>query len=135
MTVIDTGGVLEFLLGWGSAGDVERVLTREGELHAPDVIVFELLAALRRQVQRSLLDRERAESALADLEDLQMRLYPSLALRFRAWELRENLAAADGLFVALAEQLREPLATTDRALARACASLDGIETEVVALGG
>jgi predicted nucleic acid-binding protein len=134
VTVIDTGGVLEFLLGWGSAAEVEGVLTREGELHAPDILVFELLSALRRQVRRSALARERAQRALVDLEDLQMRLYPSLALRFRAWELRENLAAADGLFVALAEQLGEPLATTDRALARACASLDEIGTEVVALG-
>jgi predicted nucleic acid-binding protein len=33
------------------------------------------------------------------------------------WALRRNFTAADALFVALAEQLDEPLATKDSALA------------------
>ena len=55
---------------------------------------------------------------------------PTLALRDRAWELRENMTAADALFVALAERLDEPLATKDRGLARAArehAQVDAIE--------
>jgi predicted nucleic acid-binding protein len=35
------------------------------------------------------------------------------------WTLRENLTAADAVFVALAEALDAPLLTTDAALARA----------------
>jgi len=44
---------------------------------------------------------------------------PHSALRTRVWELRDNLTAADGFFVALAERLDEPLATKDQALAAA----------------
>jgi predicted nucleic acid-binding protein len=50
-----------------------------------------------------------------------------LPLRDRAWELRENLTAADALFVALAERLGEPLATKDRRLALAARKHAGIE--------
>ena len=63
-----------------------------------------------------------------------MRLHPSLPLRFRAWEHRDNLTAGDALFVALAEQLGEPFATGDAALVRACSSAVAIETDVIPLG-
>jgi predicted nucleic acid-binding protein len=42
-----------------------------------------------------------------------------MALRTRAWELRDNLTAADALFVALAEQLDERLVTKDAGLVAA----------------
>jgi predicted nucleic acid-binding protein len=41
--------------------------------------------------------------------------------------LRDSLTAADALFVALAEQLDEPLATKDRALAAAARAQAGVE--------
>jgi predicted nucleic acid-binding protein len=59
----------------------------------------------------------RATGAIEDLGDLALTLFPSLRLRQRAWELRRNFTAGDALFVALAEELDEPLATKDRALA------------------
>lgn len=116
MTVVDTSAVVDFLLGVGVARDVEVLMSVESELAAPDLIVFEVMAVLRRQAYRRELADERAAAAVADLGDLPIQLFPSLPLRQRAWSLRGNLTAADGLFVALAEQLGEPLATKDRAL-------------------
>jgi predicted nucleic acid-binding protein len=116
VTVVDTSAVVDFLLGVGAARDVEVLMGVESELAAPDLIVFEVLAVLRRQAYRRELADERAAAAVADLGDLPIQLFPSLPLRQRAWSLRGNLTAADGLFVALAEQLGEPLATKDRAL-------------------
>lgn len=133
MTVIDTTGVVDFLLGWRSAAGVMRLLGDEGELRAPDVLVFEVLSALRRQAQRGVLPADRAQAALVDLEDVPLRLHPSLPLRLRAWELRDNLTAGDALFVALAEELGEPLASSDTALVQACASHGDIAAAVVAL--
>jgi predicted nucleic acid-binding protein len=133
VTVIDTTGVVDFLLDWRSAKTVEALLSDEQELRAPDVVIFEVLSALRRQVQRGVLPGERARAALFDLDDLPMRLHPSLPLRLRAWELRENLTAADALFVALAEGLDEPLATNDAALVRACSRTPTIEIRVIVL--
>jgi predicted nucleic acid-binding protein len=116
VTVIDTSGVVDFLLGVGVARDVEALMSGAGELAAPDLIVFEVLAVLRREAHRGEVSEERAAAAVLDLGDLTIELFPSLPLRQRAWSLRGNLTAADGLFVALAEQLGEPLATKDSAL-------------------
>ena len=95
MTIIDTSGVIDYLLGWRTADEVKHLLSEELELRAPDLLVFEVLSALRRQTLRDLLPAERARAALVDLGDLPMRLYESGPLRLRAWELRENMAAGD----------------------------------------
>lgn len=117
MTVVDTSAVVDFLLGTGVAPEVESLFVREGELAAPDVLVFEVLAVVRRAARRGSLRAERAGGAVSDLGDLALALVPAMVLRRRAWELRANLTAADALFVALAEELGEPLATKDAALA------------------
>lgn len=117
--MIDTSGVVDYLLGDGAAGQVGELLGERAPLAAPDVLVFEVVAVLRRHVRRNALDAERGRGAIEDLGDVAVDLFPSLDLRMRAWELRDNLTAADGLFVALAERLGEPLATKDRALGSA----------------
>lgn len=121
MTVLDTSAVVDFLLGVGVADQVAALVSDEGEVAAPDLLVFETIAVLRREALRASLSEQRAGKALEDLADLSVELFPSMLLRTRAWALRENLTAADALFLALAEQLDEPLATKDSALARAAA--------------
>jgi predicted nucleic acid-binding protein len=79
------------------------------------------------------LAEDRAASALADLGDISLTLFPSLPLTPRAWDLRRNLTAADALFVALAELLGEPLATKDAALA--AAARRHTRVQVIMLGG
>jgi predicted nucleic acid-binding protein len=126
VTVVDTSAVVDLLLGAEAAEDVASLLARDTTSAAPDVLVFEVLAVLRRAVLRGALTRERAQAAVEDLGDVRVDLFPSLPLRHRAWELRDNLTAADGLFVALTEHLNEPLATKDAALARSATRL-GLE--------
>ena len=128
MTVLDASGAVDYLLGWSAAEDVGRLLTAERNLPAPDIIVFEVLSVLRRQALRGALPEERARTALEDLGDMRLALYPSGLLSGRAWELRENMTAADALYVALAEGLGEPLATKDEALIAAVASSTDVET-------
>lgn len=127
MTVIDSSAAVDLLLGAGVAADVEVLMESQGELAAPDLLVFEVLAVIRRQALRGQLADARATGAVQDLGDLAVELFPSLPLRGRAWELRSNLTAADALFVALAEQLGEPLATKDSALAKAAAKHTAVE--------
>lgn len=115
--MVDTSAVVDFLLGVGVAARVERLMEADGELAAPDLLVFEVLAVLRRQVLRDQLADARAEGAVQDLGDLQIELLPSLPLRARVWQLRANFTAGDAIFLALAEQLDEPFATKDAALA------------------
>ena len=128
MTVLDSSAVIDFLVGEQAADAVTALLRSEQVVAAPDVLVFEVLAVLRRHVTSGLIAAERATAAVDDLGDLAIDLYPTLPLRDRAWELRKNLTAADALFAALAERLGEPLATKDRRLAVAARRHAGIET-------
>jgi predicted nucleic acid-binding protein len=127
VTVVDTSGVVDFLLGVGAATQVEALLTEETELAAPDLLIFEVLAVLRREVGRGGLSSSRATAAINDLGDVQIVLFPALPLRTRAWALRTNLTAADAIFVALAEHLGEPFATKDQPLARAVMDLTAVK--------
>lgn len=119
--VLDTSVVIDFLLGIGEAPRVARCL--EDGAAAPDVLVFESLAVLRRMAGRGDATGRRLSGAVDDLGDLPIELFPTLPLRTRAWELRENLTVGDALFVSLAEHLEEPLLTKDGRLARAAERL------------
>jgi predicted nucleic acid-binding protein len=132
VTVLDTSVVIDYLLGAEAADAAAELLASTAPAAAPDLLVFEVLAVLRREVGRGALIESRARSALDDLGDLAIELFPTLPLRERAFDLRANFTAADGLFVALAEQLAEPLATKDRALASAAGQHSTVE--VVLLG-
>jgi predicted nucleic acid-binding protein len=128
VTVIDTSAVVDFLVGEEAAEAVGTLFAQERTLAAPDVLVFEVLAVFRRHVRRGSIAPERGMGAVEDLGDLAVEIFPSLALRERAWELRDNFTAADALFVALAERLGEPIATKDRGLASAAREHAGIAT-------
>lgn len=127
MTVLDTSAVIDFLLADGAAAEVGALLSDEGVAAAPDLLVFEVLAVLRRDVGRRAIEPKRARAAIDDLGDMPLELFGSLPLRGRAWELRQNLTAADALFVALTEQLDERLATKDLRLASAARDHTDIE--------
>ena len=127
MSVLDTSAAVDFLLGQEVSDAVEEVLQGDQEAAAPDLLVFEVLAVLRRHAAQGVIPSERAEAAVADLGDLPIELFPTMPLRGRAWELRENITAGDAMFVALAERIGAPLVTKDRGLARAARRHAGIE--------
>lgn len=119
MTVLDSSAAIDYLLGVGAAPSVAELLAGGTTFAAPDLLVFEVVAVLRREAARGVMEQTRAANAIDDLGDLAVDLFPTLPLRTRAFELRENLTAGDALFVALAEALGESLLTKDRRLARA----------------
>jgi predicted nucleic acid-binding protein len=132
VTVLDTSGVVDFLVGEQCYSEVADLLRREGTVAGPDLLVFEVVAVFRRQVQQRGMNPDRAKSAIGDLGDLPLELFPALPLRARVWELRDNFTAADALFVALAERLDEPLATKDRRLGTAARTYTSIQ--IIELG-
>jgi len=132
VTVLDTSGVVDFLVGDQSHAEVALLFRQEGTVAVPDLLVFEVVAVLRRQAQQQGMNSQRATSAIADLGDLPLEIFPALPLRARVWELRDNFTAADAFFVALAERLDEPLATKDRHLATAARTQTGIQ--IIELG-
>lgn len=99
--------------------DALRARLATDELHAPSLVDFEVVSALRGLTLGGHLSASRAEDLLTDFNDLPVRRWPSAhALRKRALQLRNNVSAYDAAYVALAEALDCPLVTRDRRLAR-----------------
>lgn len=68
---------------------------------------------LRRYAASGDVGIQRGREALDDLAAISIRRYGHEVLLPRAWELRHNPTACDGVYVALAEALEAPLLTRD----------------------
>lgn len=110
--------MVEILLGGARAASIHpRLLHRDHSLHAPHLVEVEVTHVLRRLNFSGQLTDLRGLQALRDLKALGLRLHAHEPLLRRAWTLRSNLTAYDGVYVALAEALRAPLLTLDARLA------------------
>jgi predicted nucleic acid-binding protein len=120
MPVVDASVIVEFV-AYGERRDSAEKRLREDDnvLWAPHLLDAEVGQALRRAVRHEALDPGTAAAALWHLDELPLRRVSHEVLVHYAWELRENVSFYDGLYVALAEILDEPLVTFDARLARA----------------
>lgn len=119
MIVVDCSVVVDALT-LADGGDRLRERLSGETLHAPMLLDYELVSAMRGLVLRGDSTAERVEEALVDFGELRIRRWPAAdALRRRALSLRENLSAYDAAYIALAEALDCPLVTRDARLARA----------------
>jgi predicted nucleic acid-binding protein len=118
MPVVDASVVVE-LLGDGEHKEAvkERLDAEEYSLWAPHLIDAEVGQALRRWVRLGSLTAEAAGRALWEVEDLPLERVEHEDLLHAAWGLRDNFSFYDGLYVALALMLDEPLLTFDARLA------------------
>jgi len=118
--VLDASAAIEWLLQTMTGGRVEaRIFSKPASLHVPHLFDVEVVQVLRRYVATRLISSARGESALDDLLDLPLTRYPHDVLLGRVWELRGNLSAYDGVYLALAEALDAPLVTCDGKIASA----------------
>lgn len=119
MIVVDSAALVDALTAVAGTEDLRECLARN-ELHAPTLIDFEVVSALRGLTLGGHLSPARAEDLLTDLDDLRIERWPAEdPLRRRAFQLRQNLSAYDAAYVALAEALDCPLVTRDARLAGA----------------
>jgi predicted nucleic acid-binding protein len=132
MLVADASLVVDLLVDGGerSAWAEDRV-SAAGRLHAPHVLDLEVAAALRNLVLRREISERSAAGSLRTFSELPVRRYPAAPLLERIWQLRHRFTPYDAAYVALAEALAIPLATTDDRVARA----GGHGAEIVAFGG
>lgn len=118
MIVVDSAAVIDALTAVSGTDDL-RARLRDEELHAPMLLDFEVVSALRGLVLGGHLSEARALDALTDYADLSIQRWEGAdALRRRAFQLRNNVSAYDAAYIALAESLECRLLTRDTRLAR-----------------
>jgi predicted nucleic acid-binding protein len=124
MSVVDASVFVEVLReGEGAEVVRERLHAEEHTLWAPHLIDAEIGHALRRAVRLGEIDADVAGAALWEVELLPLERVGHEPLIHLAWDLRDNFSFYDGLYVALALMLEEPLITFDARLGRAGAGL------------
>jgi predicted nucleic acid-binding protein len=130
MPVVDASVLVE-LLSDGEYAEVakDRLDAEEYALWAPHLIDAEVGHALRRWVRLGKLSADAAGRALWEIEDLPIERVEHELLIHVAWGLRDSFSFYDGLYVALALMLDEPLLTLDARLARS-----GLELPIEVLG-
>lgn len=119
MSVIDASLLIDVLVGLPAGRPWRRWIATSDALAAPDCAAVELGRYLRRHVVAGRLQASEAERCLGAFATLGIETYPTAPLLHDAFALRDNFTFDDGLYVALARRLGEPLATTDLRLARA----------------
>ena len=130
MPVVDASVLVELLSDGKHAESVgERLDAEEHVLWAPHLIDAEVGHALRRSVRLGKLTADAAGRALWEVDDLPVERVEHELLIHVAWSLRDNFSFYDGLYVALALMLDEPLLTFDARLARA-----GVDVPIEVLG-
>lgn len=126
MLVVDTSAIVTMLLEDPPVPALAARLSGS-RLHAPHLIDVEFLHALRRLVATGRVPPARAAVIRADFARLSIVRYPHSLLLDRMWDLKDNLTAYDGSYVALSELLEVPLVTTDARLAASPGHLAVIE--------
>jgi predicted nucleic acid-binding protein len=116
--VIDSSALVELLLQSERAPAVLQAVGNT-DMVAPDGINTEVLSTLRRFERIGKLPTKRARQAVEDLLDADVRRFSTLVLLPAVWELRADVTAYDGCYVALARDLGCPLVTGDLRLSRA----------------
>jgi predicted nucleic acid-binding protein len=117
--VIDSGVVVAALVDSGQVGTWADHLLASDDLAAPHLMQVEVANVLRRAAMAGEISADTAALAHADLLSLRVELFAYEPFATRVWELRENVTAYDGWYVALAESLAANLATLDLRLTKA----------------
>lgn len=117
--VIDSGVVVAALVDSGQVGTWADHLLATDDLAAPHLMPVEVANVLRRAAMAGEVSADTAALAHADLLNLRVELFAYEPFGTRVWELRENVTAYDGWYIALAESLGAELATLDLRLTKA----------------
>ena len=115
MIVLDASAAVLGLMNDGES----RALLESESIVSPHLIDSEVVHALRSQVLRGELDPAMGERMLRVWQRLGLERVGVTGVLGRVWELRANVSAYDGTYIALAEALECALVTADARLAGA----------------
>jgi len=123
MPIVDTSIILALMLNEPNAEAIEQWLATTSDLHAPDILPVEVANGLIGAQRRGRLDERGVRQAFAELADIPLVLHPCEPFLPRALDLclTYHRRPYDALFLALAENMEDPLITGDLALVRGLA--------------
>lgn len=124
--VVDASAVIDLLVRSDLGERVRRLLTDDHEATLVTVahLDAEVFSGLARLHRAGEIATDEVEELLGRLARLDVRRVPiGGALLHAAWRMRDNIAARDALYVAVARDLGCVLLTTDQRLARAVPDL------------
>lgn len=105
MIVVDSAALVDALSAVAGSEALRARLAAE-DLHAPTLIDYEVVSALRGLALGANISVTRAQDLLTDFDDLPLRRWAfEAALRQRALQLRHNVSAYDAAYVVPAEPL------------------------------
>ncbi|MGH3934828.1 MAG: type II toxin-antitoxin system VapC family toxin [Pseudonocardiaceae bacterium] len=131
MIVIDASALVSALVDDPAIPELLALLADE-ELHAPALLDFEVVSALRGHLFGGLLDQVRADEALDDFAALQIERHQMTQALQHILDLRENFTANDAAYVVLARGLEATLVTSDTKMKEA--ERLGVEVQIIPAG-
>lgn len=129
MIVLDCSAMIHALVGSPVDPHVLGLLGDE-DVHAPNLLDFEVASALRGHWLGGKLSADRLDQAVQDFADLTVNRHPMTELLVHVLGLRDNFTAYDAAYVVLAQALECPLVTADRKLLPA--ERLGVEVQLLA---
>lgn len=118
-TVLDASALVELLLRSPRGQWFRSRLDWTRGVHAPELLLVETAAVLRRYELRGEISAERADVAFERMVTLPLSLVSTSVLVPDAWALRHHITMNDACYVDLARRLHAVLVTGDGRLARA----------------
>ncbi len=116
--VLDASAMIELLIESDTGRRVsDRIVDRN--VHVPAHFDAEVLSGLGRMFRAGMLTEKSVTERIRVVAGSPFVRQPLSFLLAGAWSRRDNYRLADALYVELAEDLRSPLLTADRSLARA----------------
>jgi predicted nucleic acid-binding protein len=119
LIVADASFLLEVLLNGSVNERAAAAIESAGLICAPQLVDYEVMSGIRRQVLAKRLTPPIALETLALFRMIRIERYPMMLYASRIWELHRNISIYDAAYVALAEHLDASLYTRDRKLAAA----------------
>lgn len=115
--IVDCSAIVEMLRT--SRGRAVADELRGHALHAPQLLIAEMLHAVRSMLLRGDLSADEAERLLDRFRRLPIRYFPMEQLISAGWALRDNVSAYDAMYIALSASADSPVVTCDARLHRA----------------
>lgn len=133
--VADASVILAAMLPERHTAEAREALARAEQVHAPDLLLYEIVSALHSRVRRGDLTAEQAELKRLEARALPARQAAAHELDAAALALAERLdhSAYDCFYLALAIERDCVLVTADRGLVRSARSA-GLDRYVHLLG-